>query len=211
MQKQDISRARTTQDLERRYGKSFAEAYGLAMDAQDAAKKAEAAAAAAAAAVAGLDSDAIFNLLTNNGEIQGLYKQDGKLYINAEYVQILNMVVETIMSKDSFGGAMEILGGIFRLYQDEGTLVEVSTEYEGYPVMRMTMLTDGKETTLLEMGPEGFQVIDMTGDVPTVKFAMQLDEDGDPAVTCKNTSGSIVTKKIVWKANSDGTSTLIGQ
>lgn len=29
----------------------------------------------------------IFNRLTNNGEVQGLYLQDGKIYINAEYIK----------------------------------------------------------------------------------------------------------------------------
>jgi hypothetical protein len=213
MNKQDRQGARTLAELMSRYkfGKSFAEVFGLAKDAQNAADKAQNAAEQAQKAVDSLDHEAIFNLLTNNGELQGLYRQDGKLYINAEYVQILNLIAEHVMSKDSFGGRLEILGGILRLYQDEGILVEVSTEYEGYPVIRMTMLSDGVATTRLETGPEGIQVMDMTGTVPAVKFAFQLDEDGDPAITCKDTSGNIVTKKIAWKENSDGTFTLIGQ
>lgn len=40
----------------------------------------------------------IFNKLTNNGELQGLFYQDGKWYINAEYVQIYNLVANAIVS-----------------------------------------------------------------------------------------------------------------
>ena len=257
MQKQDIARARTTQDLERKYkfGESFAEAFGLAKDAQDAADKAQQAAEEAKSAAAGVDEaltqEEIFNRLTNDGEDQGIYLKDGKIYINASYILtgvlladliksgtldaskvtvsnlsadsiksgtldaskviIANLIANTILSKDSFGGSMEILGGVFRLYQDETNMVEVTVEYEGYPVMRMTLLTDGVETTRLEMGPEGFQVLDVSGDIPSVKFALQLDADGDPAITCNDTYGNSETLKIAWKDNGDGTYSLIGQ
>lgn len=43
-----------------------------------------------------LDADEVFNRLTNNGEIQGVFKEDGKLYINAEYIQAL----EKLFAKD---------------------------------------------------------------------------------------------------------------
>lgn len=49
-------------------------------------------------AFAGLTQEQIFNKLTNNGELQGLYYQDGKWYINAEFVQIVNMVASSIIS-----------------------------------------------------------------------------------------------------------------
>lgn len=213
MSKQDRQGARNIAEFMSRYkfGKSFAEMFGLANDAMDAANRAQNAAEQAQKAVDDLDQDAIFNLLTNNGELQGLYRHEGKLYINAEYVAILNLIAETVLSKDSFGGAMEILGGVFRLYQDENTLVEITTEYDGYPVMRMTMLTDGELTTRLEAGPDGIQIIDMTGTVPDVKFAVKLDLDGDPAITCKDTSGNIVTKKIAWEQKEDGTWVLGGK
>lgn len=216
MSKQDRQGARNISEFMSRYnfGKSFAEMFGLANDAKDAANRAQNAAEQAQKAVDELDQDAIFNLLTNNGELQGLYRQGGKLYINAEFVKILNLIAETVLSKDDFGGAMEILGGVFRLYQDEHTLVEMTTEYDGYPVMRMTMLSDGKATTRLEMCPEGVQVIDISGQAEmgaSVKFGLKLDVDGDPAITCKDTSGNTVTKKIVWEQKDDGTFYLVGQ
>ena len=40
----------------------------------------------------------VFNKLTDNGKLQGLYIEDGKLYINAEFVKILNLVASSITS-----------------------------------------------------------------------------------------------------------------
>lgn len=45
----------------------------------------------AQAVVEALDQEAIFNKLTNNGEVQGIYLQDGKVYINGEYVNTRNL------------------------------------------------------------------------------------------------------------------------
>ena len=86
--KQDLVAARTASDIERKYnfGKTFAEVMGMADEAQRAAEKAQQAADTATEAVGDLDQDAIFNLLTNNGEIKGLFMKDGQLYINASYL-----------------------------------------------------------------------------------------------------------------------------
>lgn len=81
MSKQDRQGPRTPAALEQKYqfGKSFAEMFGLVTDAQNAAEQAK-------ETVAGLTQQEIFNRLTNNGEDQGLYLQDGKIYFNAQYI-----------------------------------------------------------------------------------------------------------------------------
>ena len=92
MSKQDRQGVRQASDLEQKYnfGKSFAEIMGIATDAQ---KKAE----EANSSFEGLDHDAVFNLLTNNGELQGLFRgDDGELYINAEYIK----AIEKLFAKD---------------------------------------------------------------------------------------------------------------
>lgn len=48
--------------------------------------------------VDGLTQADIFNKLTDGGKLQGLYIQDGKLYINAEFVKILGLVANSITS-----------------------------------------------------------------------------------------------------------------
>lgn len=82
MSKQDRQGSRTPADLDRRYsfGKTFAEM----LEATDEAKKA---AEKAMQSFDGLNQDQIFNLLTNNGASQGLYRADGDIYINASYIK----------------------------------------------------------------------------------------------------------------------------
>ena len=48
--------------------------------------------------VKGQTSEEIFNQLTNYGRIQGVYIQDGKWYINAEYAKIINILAESIVA-----------------------------------------------------------------------------------------------------------------
>lgn len=50
---------------------------------------------AAQSAVDKQTQEDIFNKLTNNGQIQGIYIKDGKWYINAELAQILNLIVKS--------------------------------------------------------------------------------------------------------------------
>lgn len=54
--------------------------------------------AAAQDAFAGMTQEQIFQKLTDNGRIQGLYVQDGKWYINAELAKIINLIAETVVS-----------------------------------------------------------------------------------------------------------------
>lgn len=98
MSKQDKQGVRTAADLERKYniGKSFAEVIGIATDAQQAADE-------AAAGIDGLDEKLdhteIFNRLTNNGELQGIYRgDDGEIYINATYIKSGEFVADLIKS-----------------------------------------------------------------------------------------------------------------
>ena len=89
IKKQDIAAPRTVQDMERRYkfGKTFAETMGLAKEASKAAEKAE-------ETVESLDSEAVFNLLTENGTKGGFFigngengTVEGDIYINAAYIK----------------------------------------------------------------------------------------------------------------------------
>ena len=86
MSKQDRVAPRTAADIERKYnfGQTFAEFAGLVSDAQRAAEEAQ-------KAVENLDntlsSEEIFNRLTDDGKVQGIYRdEDGQVYINASYL-----------------------------------------------------------------------------------------------------------------------------
>lgn len=94
--KMDMHGARTASDLQYRYNirKSFADTLGVANDARDTAEEAKETAESVSTE---LDQDEIFKRLTNNGEAQGLYKdEDGQVYINAEYV----VALEKMFAKD---------------------------------------------------------------------------------------------------------------
>ena len=59
---------------------------------------ADAASKAAADVLRKQTGEEIFNKLTNNGEIQGIYQQNGKWYINGEFAQVFNLVANYITS-----------------------------------------------------------------------------------------------------------------
>lgn len=81
MSKQDRQGVRSASDLEQKYsfGKTFAEITSDTKTAMEAAQK-------AAASFEGLDQDAIFNILTNNGKAKGVYREGEEIYINASYI-----------------------------------------------------------------------------------------------------------------------------
>ena len=82
MSKQDRQGPRTPSDLEQRYlfERRFAEVMGVATDARDRAEEAK-------KAYAGLTHEEIFNRLTNRGAWEGMYEEDGNVYINASYIK----------------------------------------------------------------------------------------------------------------------------
>lgn len=81
--KQDRAYARTAADLERKYnfGKTFAEVFGLISGVREETEQ----------AIKDLDTslnhDEIFNRLTNYGKVQGIYRDNGNVYINASYIK----------------------------------------------------------------------------------------------------------------------------
>ena len=93
MSKQDRVYSRTATDLERKYnfGTKFAEILGVASDARTAADEARDAADRANEAVDNLDNELtqeeIFNRLTNNSTDQGIYRENGKIYVNASFIK----------------------------------------------------------------------------------------------------------------------------
>lgn len=98
MSKQDRQGARTVADLERRLNtrKTFAEAMGLAKKAKKAADEAKEQAKKAQGAVDGIDHEAIWNWLTENGIQQGFFKHEGQVYVNVAYLKGDKIAAELI-------------------------------------------------------------------------------------------------------------------
>jgi hypothetical protein len=98
MSKQDRQGARTVADLERRLNtrKTFAEAMGLAEEAKKVADAASEQANKAQSAVDGIDHEAVWNWLTENGLQQGFFKHKGQVYVNVAYLKGGKIAAELI-------------------------------------------------------------------------------------------------------------------
>lgn len=118
MSKQDGYASRTPADLERKYkfGETFAEMFGLVTDARKIAEEAQ-------SAIEGLDQEQIFNLLTNNGKAQGIYRDDkGDVYVNASFIRSGTLSDEQLPS--SVALKSEIPKALSELVNDKGFVVE---------------------------------------------------------------------------------------
>lgn len=77
----------------------------------------------------------IFNRLTNNGQAQGIYLQNGKIYINLEY-----LVSNIIKGLNIFGSTITF-GDQDDTYRVQASYKESSTSYEGYVPRGVTFET----------------------------------------------------------------------
>lgn len=94
----------------------------------------------------------IFNKLTKNGQIQGIYVQDGKWYINAELAQIVNIIANSITS-----GILKSKDGKTKFNLDTGEIT-CKTDY-GTLLFSGSFLTlentAGELRASIGMGPDG--------------------------------------------------------
>lgn len=71
-----------------------------------------------AALDASLDQQEIFDRLTNNGQTQGIYLQNGKLYINGDYIQAGTIRGVTIESSEQTRGVVRMRDGAIEAYEN---------------------------------------------------------------------------------------------
>lgn len=143
----------------------------------------------------------IFNKLTNFGELQGLYIQDGKLYINAELVQIVNLVAGVLRSQL---GASELCvdGGRMQLKSGGKVTAEVNNTYEGHPIFYLFDYVDGAMGHRAELTPHHFR---LGGSGVDGALVIDMDMDGTPRLGLGD-----VPKRLRWQPNADGSYTLTG-
>lgn len=81
--------------------------------------------AIAQAAVDSITQEDVFNILTNNGEVQGMFMKDKQMYINGEYVNTRNLVAVTDENIETFKvdehGNVHITAKTFTLASDAST------------------------------------------------------------------------------------------
>lgn len=138
MSKQDRQGARTPSDLEQKYNfsKTFAEIMGIANDARDLAQEAK-------NLYDGMSQEEIFNLLTNNGEWQGIYEEDGGIYLNASYIKAGTLAAEHIDVK----GIIEAEEFIVDLAKVTGTLTAEYIDANGAEIGGFTVSEDELSAT----------------------------------------------------------------
>lgn len=130
--KMDRQGSRTPADLERKYGftKAFNEVTTIANDAKKATEN--------------LNSDEIFNRLTDGGQMQGIYKDGDKIYINASYIKTGELTADLIKA------------GVIRSIDGEGIVIDLD---KGTATLTGSLKTERKtdeygEITSAEISPD---------------------------------------------------------
>lgn len=118
------------------------------------------AAEAASDAVAAQTQEDIFNKLTNNGAVQGFYVKNNKLYVNAEFVQILNLVAELITA-----GRLKSTDGLTYFDLDSGEMAAVNDAGV------KTVLKDGALSLLSSDGTELLRLGHNNDNITYISFA----------------------------------------
>lgn len=183
MSKQDRQGVRTPADLDRRYyfGKTFDEMTKATDEAQKAADNAKRAAEQALKDIGDLDQDKIFNILTNNGEAQGIYRLGNNIYFNASYIGAGDIVSQNYSEEYAIlkqyvweilaGQYYFTLGGKNYTFTLANTHVE-TTRFEFYPETMMLNIVDMKNGSILESvtveeGTSGTELsLDITANLP---------------------------------------------
>jgi phage-related protein len=146
----------------------------------------------------------IFNKLTNNGELQGLFMQDGQLYINANYLST------GVISSEDGTIQIDLLNNTLTINTGHGRLVLSGSGLYGYDENNMATLvikqaSQGSATLINALqSSEGLTVASgQSGSTLTL---------GQPSAktNIRGSSVTILGKEVEWKDNGDGTFSLAG-
>lgn len=155
----------------------------------------------AAEAVQNQSQADIWGKLTNFGALQGLYIQDGKLYINAELVQIVNLVAGVLRSRLD-ASELCVDGGKMQLKSGGKVTAEINNNYEGHPKVYLFDFEDGAMSHRAELTPHHFR---LGGSGVRGSLVIDMDMDGTPRLGLGD-----VPKRLRWQPNGDGSYTLTG-
>ena len=107
-------------------------------------------------AVKGQTSEEVFNILTDNGRIQGIYIQDDKWYINAEKAALMNVIAKEVYAR-SATGAVDIASGKIEVSGFNGVNT-LSIGDVGFGAMIIFRDGDGNMVGALQGSPFGFEI-----------------------------------------------------
>ena len=148
----------------------------------------------------------VFDKLTKKGALQGLFMQDGQMYLNASY-----LAAGVIQSAD---GTVEIdlAKNTVTIHTEDGKLVLAAGGLYGYG-------RDGVQTLILKPGTgsgsatllNSFQsAAGLTVAAGKAGSVLTLGQPGASTVL-RGSSVTLLDKTVEWKSNGDGTYSLIGR
>ena len=163
---------------------------------------------AAKNAFAGLTHAQIFNKLTDGGKIQGIYVQDSKWYINAQYAKIINLKAESVTA-----GILSSTDGKSYFDLDKGQIVTNNIIATGGTIGGCSIVNGKLQVpaanitgTLTAAQVDADNLTIKAGNVAGTLKASQIDTT-DLWVDAAHISGTITAGKIVVK--NTGGSTLL--
>ena len=163
-------------------------------------------------AVANQTHEDIFNKLTKNGAIQGIYVQDGKWYVNAELAKIINLIAEHVKSVkgDETEQTVEIDGGSLAMYVAGALLASLGTDpiFGGALLEFFHRSAEGKEKTSAYMTGSGFGV-ESNEEEFGITNLVQVGIDPETGVPYADFP-RINDMRVWWEDNGDGTFTMKG-
>lgn len=224
MSKQDRQGPRTPAQLEQRYrfGQTFAQAMGLAEEAKDTAERAvEEAEKKAEEVVDGMTQEEVFNKLTENGKMKGLFMKDGQLYINADYLatgviksadgtvqlDLANNTVTINGTRDGYKTQIVLSSSSLSAYGEskEGVMEHVLEFQFGVGGKPTAILNNAWNESLGMIIASAAGVFSLgTSEASTEIWGSYIDIN--PIMDL-----NIMKKTTFWKNNGDGTYTLMGR
>ncbi len=151
-----------------------------------------------------LSQQDVFNKLTDNGKLQGLYIQDGKLYINAELVKIINLIADKLSSQKG-NSLLNVSNAEINFSEDSKSTLSLVNWGTGGVIFAYEYDVSG---SLDCAGTFSGRSVYFQGDggSPGSQMGIGIGSDGKPWMSLPGGK----SMKLSWKDNGDGTYTLIG-
>lgn len=122
-------------------------------------------------AVKSQTSEDVFNRLTDNGRIQGIYIKDNRWYINAEIAQVLNLVAQSVASAGD-SGITKITESRFAMERSDSDSPAFEMLNAGFGCTGIFLNESGQSVLEFYSSPSGFSVgaVDEQGDFTHYKL-----------------------------------------
>ena len=143
-----------------------------------------------------LDSTGVFNRLTNNGTLQGLYMENGNLYVNGTYIKAGTIEADRLNIEDLFSknitatGSFQVDNGAWKLQQDTtGLNLRTAAKSEGGWNPRVNLMVSEGGCSFIYTEPSNLAAGFM---------ASGTDQSDLRAALYCYTNGVTVTKSAIW-------------